>query len=187
MVTKGTNKPRKLEESDCFSLIDRELCKWTKADLIVMILAIAGEHDVVARELEDRLKIEKPVDLLVADITVAIERATAFDKRRMNYNFDVDWRAYDDVRKGLSRLVERGHLAEAKLLALKLMKDGSDQVECSDEGLRTDVICECLKPVIRAVTAAGGVEAVKWAGEMRIADRVRFICHKELAERESGL
>ena len=90
--------------------------------------------------------------------------------------------AYAEVQKGLSLLVELGHLADAKSLALKLMKDGSYQVECSDEGLMTDEIRECLKPVIRAVKAAGGDEAAKWAKDMQVADRVGFICDKELAE-----
>jgi hypothetical protein len=46
----------------------------------------------------------------------------------------------------------------------------------------TDDISDCLKPVIRAVKAAGGDEAIKWASDMQIADRVGFICDKELAE-----
>jgi len=58
MVKKGTKRPRKLAKSDRFPLIDRELRKRTKADLIAMMLAIAGEHAIVARELEDRLNIE---------------------------------------------------------------------------------------------------------------------------------
>ena len=62
------------------------------------------------------------------------------------------------------------------------MKDGSYQVECSDEGLMNYEICQCLKPVIQAVKAAGGVEAAKWAGDMQKADRVGFICDKELAK-----
>lgn len=147
-----------------------------------MILAIAREHAVVARELEDRLNIEKPVDRLVADVSSAIDRATDFDERMINHNFDVDWHAYADVKQGLSRLVKLGRLAEAKSLALKLMKDGSYQVECSDEGLMSDEICECLEPVIQAVNAAGGAEAAKWAGDMQKADRVGFICDKQLAE-----
>ena len=120
------------------------------------------------------------------DVSSAIDRATDFDERMMNHNFDVDWQAYADVQKGLSLLVELGHLADAKSLALKLMKDGSYQVECSDEGLMTDEISQCLKPVIRAVKAAGGDEAVKWAGDMQTADRVGFICDKELAELRGG-
>ena len=182
MVKKGTKRPRKLAKSDRFPLIDRELRKRSKADLIAMILGIAKEHAVVARELEDRLNIEKPVDLLVADVSSAIDRATDFDERMTNHDFDVDWQAYADVQKGLSLLVELGHLADAKSLALKLMKDGSYQVECSDEGLMTDDICQCLKPVIQAVKAAGGGEAARWAGDMQKADRVGFICDRELAE-----
>lgn len=182
MVKKGTKRPLKLAKSDRFPLIDRELRKRTKADLIAMILGIAKEHSVVARELEDRLNIEKPVDLLVADVSSAINRATDFDQRMMNHNFDVDWQAYADVQKGLLLLVEMCHLADAKSLALKLMKDGSYQVECSDEGLMTDNICQCLTPVIQAVKAAGGGEASRWAGDMQKADRVGFICDNELAK-----
>ena len=55
MVKKGTKKPRKLAKSDRFPLIEKELHKRTKAELVAMILAIAKEHAVVARELEDRL------------------------------------------------------------------------------------------------------------------------------------
>ena len=66
------------------------------------------------------------------------------------------------------------------------MKDGSYQVESSDEGLMTDEISDCLKPVIRAVKAVGGDEAAKWAIDMQIADRVGFICDDELAELRDG-
>ncbi len=137
---------------------------------------------MIARELEDQLNIEKPVGQLVPDVSAAIERATDFDRRKMNQNFDVDWQAYATVQKGLSQLVELGQLEYAKSLALKLMKAGSHQVECSDEGLMADEICDCLRPVIEAVEAAGGNEAVQWAREMSEADRVGVICHEELAE-----
>lgn len=186
MVKKGTKKPRKFAKNDRFRLIEKELHERTKAELVAMIIAIAKEHAVVARELEDRLTIEKPLDLLVADVSSAIDRATDFDERMINHNFDVDWQAYADVQKGLLLLVERGHLADAKSLALKLMKDGSHQVACSDEGLMTDDVRQCLKPVIRAVKAAGGDEAVKWARDMQTADRVGFICDKELAALRGG-
>jgi hypothetical protein len=168
VVKKGPKKPRKLVKSERFPLIEKEIHKRTKAELVAIILAIAKEHAIVARECEDRLTIEKPVDLLVADVLSAIDRATDFDERMMNHNFDVDWQAYADVEKGLSLLVELGHLADAKSVALKLMKDGSYQVECSDEGLMTDEISQCLKPVIRAVKAAGGDEAVKWLATYKL-------------------
>ena len=182
MVRKGTKKPRKLTKTDRLPLIEKALRKRNKADLVQMILTIARDHGVVTRELERQLAVEKPVDLLVADVSSAIDGATAFDERMINYNFDVDWQAYGDVQSGLSQLVGRGHLEDAKSLALKLMKDGSHQVECSDEGLMSDDISDCLKPVIRAVKAAGGSDAAKWAKDMQIADRVGFICDRELAE-----
>lgn len=187
MVKKRTKEPRKLATTDRFPLIEQELRKQTKADLIEMILTIARDHAVVARELECRLEIEKPVDLLVADVLSSIDRATDFDERMMNHNFDVDWRAYAEVQKGLSQLVDRGHLEDAKSLALMLMKDGSYQVECSDEGLMTDDISACLQPVIDAVKAAGDdAAAARWANDMLNADRVGFICDKEFAQLRDG-
>lgn len=147
---------------------------------------IAKDHPVVARELESRLDVEKPLDLLVVDVSSAIDRATDFDERMINHNFDVEWQAYEDVQNGLSQLIKLGHLEDAKSLALKLMKDGSYQVESSDEGLMTDEISDCLKPVIRAVKAVGGDQAAKWAFKMQNADRVGFICDDELAELRGG-
>lgn len=167
-MKKGTTKPRKLAKSDRFPLIEKELYKRTKAELVAIILATAKEHAVVARELEVRLNVEKPVDLLVADVASAIGRATDFDERMTNHNFDVDWQSYADVQNGLAQLVDHGHLEDAKSLALKLMKDGSYQVECSGQVLTTDDICQCLTPVIQAVQAASGIAAAKWAGDRRI-------------------
>jgi len=182
MVKKDSQKPRRLVESDRFPLIQKELGKRTKAELIAMLLAIAQDHADVARELEDRLKIEQPLELLVTDLSSAIAHATDFDRRQMNHNFDFDWRAYADVRQGLSSLVEQGRLEQAKSMALQLMKSGSYQAESSDEGLMLDHICECLEPVIQAVKTAGGVEAAQWASDMRKADRTKFICTEELKE-----
>ncbi|HZD51472.1 MAG TPA: hypothetical protein VE175_00360 [Woeseiaceae bacterium] len=187
MVKKATKKPRrrkprKLAKTDRFPLIEKALRKRTKEDLIKMIVMIAKDHSIVVRELEARLELEKPVDLLVADVSSAIDRAVDFDERLTNWNLDVDWQAYADVRKGLSLLVKLGYLDDAMSLALKLMKDGSYQVECSDEGLMTDEIEACLKPVIRAVKAAGGDRATQWASGMQAADRVGFICDGELSK-----
>ncbi|NQT14033.1 MAG: hypothetical protein HQ582_14865 [Planctomycetes bacterium] len=178
----GTKKPCKRGKANPFPLIEKALGKRTKAELIEMIVKMAKEHATFSRELEDQLCIERPADSLVANVSSAIDRATDFDERQMNYNFDVDWQAYADARKGLWKLIDLGHLEDAKLLALKLMKDGSYQVECSDEGLMTDDIEDCLRLVIRAVRTSGDADADKWANEMQETDRVGFICQHELAE-----
>ncbi|MBS0264246.1 MAG: hypothetical protein JSS02_20075 [Planctomycetes bacterium] len=158
------------------------LNKRTKAELIQLIVAIAKSDIRVARELETELTLTPPHDVLVARVSAAIERATDVDEDLMNSNFDFDEQAYDEVRKGLADLIQQGQLDQAKKLALKLMKQGSYQVECSDEGLMTAELDQCLQPVIQAVRKAGGVQADRWAGEMQMADRVGFICSTELAQ-----
>ncbi|MEM6692626.1 MAG: hypothetical protein AAF664_24565 [Planctomycetota bacterium] len=117
---------------------------------------------------------------MVKDIEIAIGLATDFDERRMNYNFDYDHESYEAVEKGLKKLIEHGELEEAKRLSLELMKRGSYQVACSDEGLMSYEIEDCLKPVIKAVKRTGGEQAKQWAAEMIRADEGGFICDSEL-------
>ena len=61
--------------------------------------------------------------------------ATDFDERDINRNFDYDYEAYAEVKRNLSRLIDLGELRLALELSLELMKQGSYQVEMSDEGL----------------------------------------------------
>lgn len=70
----------------------------------------------------------------------AIADATAFDEREINYNFDCDHEAYDEVKQNLRRLIELGQVRPAMELSLELTDQGSYQVESSDEGLMTDGI-----------------------------------------------
>ncbi len=62
------------------------------------------------------------------------------------------------------------------------MKRGGYQVACSDAGLMTCEIEDCLKPVIKAVKGAGGEPAGQWAAETISADELGFICDAELAK-----
>jgi hypothetical protein len=62
MVKRGTKKPQKLAKSDRFPLIEKALRKRTKTDLIQLLLTIARDHAIVARELEAQLDVEKPLD-----------------------------------------------------------------------------------------------------------------------------
>ena len=123
----------------------------------------------------DRTREAKPAESLSC---VCV--ATDFDDRDINHNFDYDYEAYQSVEKGFKALIKLGNLEAAKELALRLMKDGSYQVECSDEGMMTEDIEACLKPVIRALKRVGGDAARNWALAMLTEDRVGFICEKEL-------
>ncbi len=67
-------------------------------------------------------------------------------------------------------------------LSLELMKEGSYQIEASDEGLMTDDIEECLKVVIKALKKCDlpSAEVVTWCSAMLKNDRVGFVCEDAL-------
>ena len=106
----------------------------------------------------------------------------AHRKHTINYNFDYDHDAYEEVERNLRRLVEEGHLRPAMELSLELMDKGSYQVEMSDEGLMTDEIEECLGAVLEALPKCDlpTAEVVAWCGQMIKRDRVGFICDQGL-------
>jgi hypothetical protein len=172
--------PSRSRSVDPVTLIEAALKKQTKSELLALLLEACREHDQLRREVEASLSIEKPVDSLVADLKAAISRATDFDERMVNHNFDIDWQAYAEVERGFKKLIQLGEFAAVSQLAIRLMKEGSYQVECSDEGLMTDDIESCLKPVIRAVKKAAPETVREWAAQMIAADRVGFICEQEL-------
>ncbi|MCL4855208.1 MAG: hypothetical protein KJZ78_27915, partial [Bryobacteraceae bacterium] len=65
----------------------------------------------------------------------AIADATDFDERQINYNFDYDYEAYEAVKRNFGKLIDQGHLKAVMELSQELMKQGSCQVEMSDEGM----------------------------------------------------
>ena len=161
-------------------LLRTALKKCRKADLVEITLRVAQQGKASEWMLEQEVGLNKPVDLLVHDIEAAIDIATQVDEQQLNYNFAFDCPAYDVVRRGLSQLIARDRIEEAKALALKLMQKGSYQIECSDEGLMAEEIESCLRPVIAAVAGSSGDRA--WALEMLRHDCVGFLCKEELAE-----
>ena len=159
------------------------LAKRKKSELIDVIAGIASANRGIQRQLESRFGVEAPPDELIHATRVAIADATDFDEREINYNFDYDYEAYEAVKRNLGRLIASGHLRAAMELALELMKQGSYQVEMSDEGLMTEDISECLRVVIEAVRKSDlpAADVTAWCAEMTRQDRVGFICDGELA------
>ncbi len=111
-----------------------------------------------------------------------IADATDFDEREINRNFSYDYAAYDEVKRNLSRLVELEQLPLAMELSLELMKQGSYQVEMSDEGMMTQEIEECLQVVLKALKKCDlpPDEVVAWCAGMIQSDRVGCICDRDL-------
>jgi Glu-tRNA(Gln) amidotransferase subunit E-like FAD-binding protein len=119
---------------------------------------------------------------LAAAIRSAIADATDFDEREINRNFSYDYAAYDEVRRNLNRLVELEQLPLAMELCLELMKQGSYQVEMSDEGMMTADIEECLAVVVKALKSSDlpSADVIAWCDRMLKSDRVGFIYREEL-------
>src|SRR5207247_1875833 len=112
--------------------------------LVSFLLELAQTDRGILRQLTAQFDVVPAPDKLVAATRQAIADATDFDEREINYNFDYDYEAYEEVKRNLARLIAAGKLRVAMELALELMKEGSYQVEMSDEGLMTDDIEDCL-------------------------------------------
>jgi hypothetical protein len=161
-------------------LLRAALKKLKKVDLVEIALRVVQQRKASEWTLEQKVGLDKPVDLLVHDIGAAIDIATKVDEQRLNYNFEYDWRAYEAIQRGLSQLIQKEKIEEAKALALKLMQKGSFQIECSDEGLMQEEIENCLRLVISAAADSSGGGG--WAREMLRCDGTGCICQRELAE-----
>jgi hypothetical protein len=86
------------------------------------------------------------------------------------------------VKRNLGRLIGSGQLQLAMQLALGLMKQGSYQVEMSDEGLMTTDIEDCSDVVLKALAKCDlpAAEVIAWCSAMLDRDRVGFIARESL-------
>jgi uncharacterized Zn finger protein len=151
-------------------------------ELVDVLVELAREDHKLLRRLDARFELEAPPKELVAATRQAISDATDFDEREINYNFDYDYEAYSEVKRNLGRLIDQGHLRQAMELSLELMKEGSCQVEMSDEGLMTSDIEECFSVVVKALKKCDlpPSEVITWCEAMSKSDRVGFIYEREL-------
>jgi uncharacterized Zn finger protein len=153
-----------------------------KAELVEVLLELAQADRGVRRHLMARLDVAVTADELVAATRQAIADATYFDKRDINRNFAYDYQAYGEVKRNLGRLIAGGELRLAMRLALELMKQGSYQVEMSDEGLMTGDIEDCLSVVFKELKQGNlpADEGIAWCAAMLAQDRVGFIAREPL-------
>ena len=150
-VDMSKRRPKKPPKTDAADRLRKALAKRTKGELVDVLVELAREDRNLLRRLDARFELEAPPKELVAATRQAIADATDFDERDINRNFDYDYEAYDEVKRNLGRLIDLGQLRLAMELSLELMKEGSYQVEMSDEGLMTDDIEECLSVVVKAL------------------------------------
>ena len=167
---------------ESLAALRQALCRRKKAELVEVLLELAQADRGVLRHLRSRWDVAASAAELVAATRQAIADATYFDKRDINRNFAYDYEAYCAVKHNLGRLIAGGELRLAMVLALELMKQGSDQVEMSDEGLMTPDIEEGLEVVVKALAKCDlpANEVIAWCSAIRDNDRVGFISEKSL-------
>ena len=160
----------------------RLLTRRKKAELVDILMQLAQGDRGILRQLTTRFDVAMAPDELVATTHQAIADATDFDERDINRNFVYDDEAYSTVKRNLGRLIDSGQLQSGMSLALELMKQGSSQVEMSDEGLMTEDIEDCLNVVIEALRKCDlpATEVIAWCSAMQKIDRVGFIASEPL-------
>jgi hypothetical protein len=179
-------KPKKpapaRKRSESTAELRQALSRRKKAELVDVLLELAQADRGVLRQLTARFDVAATPDELGAATRQAIADATDFDERDINRNFDYDYEAYREVKRNLGRLIAAGQLRLAMRLALELMKEGSYQVEMSDEGMMTQDIEECLSVVLKALKKCDlpVAEIITWCSAMLDNDRVGFIAREPL-------
>ena len=182
MPRRKPTKPAVRKRSASTTDLRSALAQRTKMELVEVLLELARVDRAVLRQLNVRFDVATAPDELVAATHRAIADATAFDERDINRNFDYDSEAYHDVKRELGRLIDSGQLRLAMRLALELMKQGSHQVEMSDEGMMTADIENCLSVVLTALPKCDlpPDEVIAWCSAMMDNDRVGFIAREPL-------
>lgn len=170
------------KKSDDAPDLRKALTSRRKEELVSALLELAKADRRVLRQLTARFDVVTATDDLAEATRVAIFEATDFDNRDVNTNFDYDYEAYEEVKRNLARLIALGELRLAMQLSVELMKEGSRQVEMSDEGMMTQDIEDCLSVVFQAVKKYDlpADEVVDWCSEMRNNDRIGCIADKQL-------
>jgi hypothetical protein len=158
-------------------LLKQALKDSSRADLLKCLVDLAATIPEVWQALEARLRLEpRTTPDLVSRTQVAIRRATDFDERDINRNFDYDYDAYEQIPKYFRQLAESGLLETAMDLAIELLSAGSYQVEMSDEGLMWHEIESCLDVISDAVERSQlpSETILLWIARMEQSDRMEI-------------
>ncbi|HEV3262175.1 MAG TPA: hypothetical protein VG013_35310 [Gemmataceae bacterium] len=178
-------KPKKpapaRKRSESTAELRQALTRRKKAELVDVLLELAEADRAVLRQLTARFDVAAAPDELLAATRQAIADATDFDERDINRNFEYDDEAYREVKRNLGRLIDSGQLRLAMQLSLELMKQGSYQVEMSDEGLMTEDIEDCLSVVLKTLTKCDlpADEVIAWCSVMLQNDGAGFIAREQ--------
>lgn len=158
----------------------KALARTKKAELIDIMMDLSVYDPSPRWEIEQAVKLEKPMELAVHDTRCAIKIATEVPHEQIGHDFQFSWQAYEAIEFGLRDLIRQGFVEEAMQLAIELMDKGSEQLECSDQGDMLINIEDCLGPVVDAAEHLDAMIAKSWAQQMKTTDRVGFVMEERL-------
>jgi uncharacterized Zn finger protein len=126
------------------------------ADLVALVMELAGRDRATSRELETRATLARSeAGELVRQARREIARRTAEEAWRNGWSGEGSTPDYGPLRRLLKRLLELGRADELLELGEELFEAGSEQVGRSDdEGETTSAIAGCLDLVFQAVPAS---------------------------------
>lgn len=197
---KTASKPKrpspKKKADPLMEQLQKTLIKMSKAELIDTVMRMARNEADIRDQFVNQLDVQIPLPpasktnlkAIVAATREAIAKATWFDPRQMNHNFDIDYRAYESVQRHLKQLVAAKHFEPAVELAIELMDKGSYQIEMSDEGMMLDEVQDSLRPVTMGLSQSGLPEAKveQWLESICAADRCGFVWSDDLMRPKKG-
>ena len=185
------HKPKKAVPAETgtnpVAALRQALARRKKTELVDLLVELAQADRGILQQLRAQFDAGATPEELVTATRQAIADATDFDEREINYNFDYNDEAYREVKRNLDRLIGVGQLRLAMQLSLERMKQGSYQVEMSDEGMMTDDIEDCLSVVIKNLKESElpAVEVVAWCSARPFFTQIRRMsCACE--DRDSG-
>jgi len=103
----------------------RALARHKKADLIACLVELARNDTDLRRRIAEHLDLDLPEETGAEDNRDLIRRATRFDPRQINRNFDDDHTAYEKIRRNFTSMVASQNLGQAMDQARLLMELGS--------------------------------------------------------------
>jgi hypothetical protein len=168
-----------------FEAIQQALHRSKKAELIELLVSLMNDREETKVWLEDRLEIPKEAPEEAEDLARDIELATNVPNDKIGHNFSFDYDAYERIEKGFRRLLRTGHMAVAMELSETLIDAGSRQITMSDEGMMTDDIVACLRPVVAAVRKSSLAPSDKeeWFARMEKLDHSGYAWNMVLSRR----
>lgn len=146
----------------------------TKAELVELILELAGKFPQIAQELTDRKQLASgDVKSLINRLKKEIREISSEPGWQNYWQQEGYTPDYSEIRIKLETLLKAGHADEVLMLGKELIELGNQQIEEShDDGETATEIEECMSVIVKALEQSSIATADKlaWAVDIVLKD-----------------